>query len=210
MNIGVDIDGVLIDRETYQFTKGAEYGKKWGLGKIINPNAYDINEIFGWSKDQFSEFWREHLWDYSENSLPMKDADIYLQKLKSDGHKIIINTSRWLSERDDAQGEKMRQVVRDWFKKHRLVYDEIFFACGDKVAGVKKYSLDCHIEDNVPEALQVAEHTPVVLFHAGHNKGCNAKNILRANDWQHTYNNIGQIGLKKLSGTQSPKSRDIN
>ena len=46
MNIGIDVDGVLVDMEKYQL----KYGKKFFLSRhninIKNPKAYDVQEIF--------------------------------------------------------------------------------------------------------------------------------------------------------------------
>ena len=51
MNIGIDVDGVLVDMEKYQL----KYGKKFFLSRyninIKNPKAYDIQDIFDCTKE---------------------------------------------------------------------------------------------------------------------------------------------------------------
>ena len=193
MIISIDIDGVLVDREKYQLEKAIRYARKNKLNeKVVNQYAYNVDEMFGWSKDDFNKFWNEYLWDYAEQP-PFEGAREILKKLRSDGHKIIINTSRWLSEQNTPYGEKMRKLVKDWFCKHNLPYDELEFACGDKIAVIKKHNADCHIEDNADEAEPIRKDIPVIIYTAKYNENYNGNNIYRANNWNDVYNNINTI-----------------
>lgn len=193
MIISIDIDGVLVDREGYQNKKAIEYAKKHNLNsKILKPDEYNVHNIFGWDKSVFLDFWNEYLWDYAEHP-PIKGVKEVLEKLKADGHKIVINTSRWLSERDDEVGTKMRETVRDWFEKYQLPFDQLVFACGDKVSVIDKEKADCHIEDSVDEAKPIAAKIPVIVFHATYNQSYNDKNTYRAKTWQDVYEIIKKL-----------------
>lgn len=194
MNISIDIDGCLVDRESYQIQKAIAWAKQKGLNhEIINPSGYNVHEIFGWSKNDFLDFWNEFLWDYSKLP-PIEQAKEVLTKLKADGHKIIINTSRWLSERNDEVGEKMRETVKNWFEKHKIPYDELVFACGDKISGVKKFEADVHIEDSQAEAKPIAKLVPVIIFHASYNENMSGENLMRAKSWNEVYKHINTLG----------------
>ena len=115
MNISIDIDGVLVDRENYQTEKAVEFAKKNNINfHILKSDAYNVDEMFGWDKDNFKAFWDEYLWDYAKQP-PFADVKVILSKLRADRHKIIINTSRWLSELENEIGKKMRKTVEDWF-----------------------------------------------------------------------------------------------
>ena len=191
MVISVDIDGVLVDREEYQLKKGVEWAKSHNLNAdIVNPMAYNIHEIFGWSKDDFFEFWNVNLWDYAKIK-PMNGVKEVIKKLKSEGHKIIINTSRWLSERSDEVGARMRAFVEEWFKENDIPYDELIFACGDKISAIKKYGADVHIEDNPSEAEPIMNIVPVIIFNAKYNE--QMKNVKRAKSWNDVYNIISNL-----------------
>ena len=188
MNISVDIDGVLIDRESYQVRKGLEYCKTHG-GKMVDPNAYELYKMFGWKKEQETAFWNEFLFDYAESPAIGGAAEV-LQKLVKQGHTIIINTSRWLTECDDEKGERMRQKVKSWFEENKLPHDEIVFAKGDKVGVIQAHKCHCHIDDNPPEIDEIAKHIPVICFHASYNKNYKGSNVLRATTWDDVYNQI--------------------
>ena len=48
MNIGIDVDGVLVDMESYQMKYGKRYFEdKLGMKKK-NPAGYDIEDIYEW------------------------------------------------------------------------------------------------------------------------------------------------------------------
>jgi len=191
MVISIDIDGVLVDREEYQLRKGVEWAKSHNLSAdIIDSGAYNVHEIFGWSKEDFYEFWNVNLWDYAKLK-PMMGVRDVIKKLKDDGHKIIINTSRWMSERSDELGEKMRALIKLWFVENDIPYDELVFACGDKVSGIEKYSADIHIEDNPAEAKPIMNIIPVIIFNAKYNE--QMKDVKRAKSWDDVYDII--LGL---------------
>lgn len=61
MNIGIDVDGVLNNYNAYQKKEGKKYFKK----KIINPYGYDLQEMFGITKEEDHQFWKEHILNYA-------------------------------------------------------------------------------------------------------------------------------------------------
>lgn len=185
-NIGVDIDGVLMDVETFVIENGARFGAKFGMGAVVDPNGYTMADLFGWTKDKDLEFWHEHIWKYVSVP-PMKDCKKYLQKLHDEGNKIIIITNRWLSGLENADGEKMRKTVKDWFKKHAIPHDAIVFAKGDKPKFVKQYKIDLMIEDGADEIAVISPIVPVIVFDAPYNHAVTGKNIFRAKTWREIY-----------------------
>lgn len=202
MIISVDIDGVLVDREKYQLDKAMKYAKKNNLNYLIkDEKAYNVDGIFGWEKEEFIEFWNKYLFDYAKKA-PIKDVRKILNKLKHDNHKIIINTSRWLTEKDDELGQKMKEIVKKWFKKHKIPYDELVFACGDKLKVIKEYNANIHIEDNPKEAEPIAENIPVIIYKAKYNDDYNDSNIYKVSNWKEIYSVIKQFEGKNIWGKE--------
>ncbi len=192
MIISIDIDGVLVDRENYQVNKAIEFAKKNGLPfDVVDEKAYNVHNMFGWSREIFYKFWEEYLWDYATLP-PIGGVKEVFKKLKADGHKLVINTSRWLSETGNPESEKMRATVKAWFEKHNLQFDELVFADGDKVSVIKKFKADIHIEDSPVEAKPIAELVPVIIFDAKYNEDFNGKNISHAKTWNDVYALIKQ------------------
>lgn len=69
---------------------------------------------------------KEH---YSE-VLPKPDAIKTIQKLKKEGHHIIISTARHMKTCNNNTGEivaKQGKILIDWLEKYQIPYDELWF-----------------------------------------------------------------------------------
>jgi capsule biosynthesis phosphatase len=61
---------------------------------------------------------------------PLPGAVEYLNKLKSEGHYIIINTARNMLTYNDSLGKiiaNQAPIVIEWLKKYNIPYDELLF-----------------------------------------------------------------------------------
>ena len=56
MNIGVDIDGVLTDLQTFHLDYGIKYAFENNLGAIKDPYGYKISDVINF-KDNSRDFW---------------------------------------------------------------------------------------------------------------------------------------------------------
>ena len=94
MNIGIDIDGVLIDYGDYIRTYGAQYlGKKYNL-KIVNPDGYSAEEVFGCTRKQSKMFWFLNARRYWTSEPAIKGSAEMIGKLSGEGHIIHLITGR--------------------------------------------------------------------------------------------------------------------
>jgi len=202
MNIGVDIDGVLADYFAY-------------VRDVVRPHfssfdetEYRVHEMFGLDKGVSDKFWESEIWNYTQNVLPMKDASEFMHRLIQDGHKIVINTARWLSCRDDDVGSRKRDMVREWLGKYNIPYDEIAFANFErgkiamsknpydqkgKSRVVKEFSLDLHIDDAPHEVELLSSTIPIIIFDNPYNRECNPPNTHRAKNWAEVYQIINKL-----------------
>ena len=59
MKIGIDMDGVLTDLESWQLDYGSKfYYEKFGKN-VINHKGYETNDIFDSTSEIDDEFWEE-------------------------------------------------------------------------------------------------------------------------------------------------------
>lgn len=195
MRIGIDIDGVLTDIEQWQIDCGSKYFNK----EVINPEGYEISEIFGVSDELDSKFWKEYLYDYVTKEPSRKYASEVIQKLKNEGNEIYIVTARYLTDKDTDEGNQMREIVINWLKEQKIYYDKIVFSPEDKLKTCLDNNIDIMIEDKVENINNVSTKIPVICFNAGYNKNCSGKNIYRVYSWYDIYNLIsgGKICKKK-------------
>lgn len=190
MNIGIDIDGVLIDCEKYQIEKGKEY---LGL-PVVDEKGYDIKEIFNVSTEIDNKFWHDNIFDYAIKTPYKENAPEVIQKLRNDGHKIYIITSRceiidFCSDLYDV--EKMRSMVIQSLKSHNIPYDEIIFT-RDKSLYCSKHDVVLLIDDSTDnlDSLKGTNCVPI-CFSAKYNEDFNYE--YRVFDWNNAYNVIKSI-----------------
>lgn len=195
MRIGIDIDGVLTDIEQWQIDCGSKYFNK----EVVNPEGYEISEIFEVSDELDSKFWKEYLYDYVTKEPSRKYASEVIQKLKNEGNEIYIVTARYLTDKDTDEGKQMREIVVNWLKEQKIYYDKIVFSPEDKLKTCLDNNIAIMIEDKVENINNVSTKIPVICFNAGYNKICSGKNIYRAYSWYDIYNLIsgGKICKKK-------------
>lgn len=193
MRIGIDIDGVLTDIEQWQLDYGSKIIFEQYNKGIINGNGYDIKEIFDVERNLDDDFWRKYLYDYAIKEPARKFSDEVTNKLKEDEHEIYIITARFLTDKDDENGKKMRNIVINWLKEYNICYDKIIFSPEDKLDICLENNIDLMIEDKVDNINTISEKIPVICFDARYNQECKGKNVYRCYSWYDIYNQIEEI-----------------
>ena len=192
MNIGVDVDGVLVELESFQIESGARFFKKKYGYDIIDPAGFDVRDIFGCSEKERRSFWLRYLWKQSIIRPARENAASVLETLRGDGHKIYIVTARAFVARKDILGWLSRLFLKSWMKRRKIPYDDIFYcsehnSARDKTIGCEKHHIDVIVEDNAENIMELCKSTRVICFDAAYNRGCEGENIQRARDWNEVY-----------------------
>ena len=90
MNLGLDVDGVLVDVRTFQLREGKRYfEKKFGIS-IKNPDMFEVQDVFECTKKQREAFWIKYIWKYCLKEPMTDNAAEVVNKLRKEGHKVII------------------------------------------------------------------------------------------------------------------------
>lgn len=189
MRIGIDIDGVLTDFEKWQLEVGSKFFMKYNKNIVI-PDGYDSDTVFNVSKEIDSEFWNNYLYDYAINEPARKFAGEVIDKLRNSGYEIYIITARYLTNKNDEKGKKMRNIVIDWLKHNNINYDKLIFSPEDKFDICLKNDINIMIEDKVENINNISKIMPVICFNASYNKSCKGNNIFRAYTWYDVYYQI--------------------
>ncbi len=196
MKIGIDIDGVLTNVIQFMKEAGSCYARKTGKGKLIDENAHDILDMFGWDEQTTMQFWEENIFDYAKNYPVQPFAKESIEKLKQQGHEIYIMTARIFSERLDQKGIQMRNTVKAWLKKNQIAYDHILFTKGSKMPYCKDYKIEVMIEDTPKNIYEMSKQISVICMEMPYNKQVEGKQIIRCHDWRDVYTAI-QLLMKK-------------
>ena len=199
MIIGVDVDGVLTELFKYVKKYGPIFAKENNIKIIYNKNATDTIDAFGWDAATDKKFWYEFIWPYSLECKCKKGASKYLQKLKSEGHKIIIITKRYYAQTPDEIGLKMRSNMEEWFKKHKIPYDEICYVHSkkSKLDYAKQTQIYVLIDDSIENLEEISKHIPVICMDSPLNRTYKNKEIERAHNWKEVYQIIHKLNAAK-------------
>lgn len=195
MRIGVDIDGVLNYIANFQLKYGIPWFRARGM-EVVNPDGFDIKDIFDCSDELRREFWKST----TENGIPLKDALIFelgrntqmrpgvkelFELLKNDGDHIYIVSERYGTGKKGLMGAYNRKLVYDWLESNGIYLpkaDIVFVPDGKTKADVyKELKIDVSFEDNPKNisAIEDNEDLYCVVFNAGYNKDYEHERIRR-------------------------------
>lgn len=197
MRIGIDIDGVLTNIEQFVIDYITKYCIENGIEYNISNSNYDYYRTFNISKEQEMEFWNQSLESYAIKEKARPFAAEVIEKLRQDGHEIYIITARWLTNRDDAMGNKMREIVKNWLYENKISYDKLIFSKASKERKsdeIIENKIDLMIEDSPNNINEISNIIPVICYNAEYNKDCKGNRITRCYSWYDIYDKI-KIGF---------------
>lgn len=197
MNIGIDVDGVLTDIGGYQLKYGSRYFKKHGL-RIVDPEGFDIETIFACSHKESSGFWHRYIWKYCLSEPVIPGAAAVLRRLHSEGHRIIIITSRVYTAEKSAMGMLFRTMLLYWLRRNKICYDEIVY-CADDSDGSAKFkaciekNIGIMIDDKPENLSAIADRLQVICYPAAWNRKIIDKRFIRVSGWKEVYKMVRKI-----------------
>lgn len=198
MNIGIDIDGVLIDFEKFALDYGTKISieEKWDIK--INIEKYLEEEKFNWTKEQEEKFWNTYLVKYIEETEAREFSSEIIRKLRKQGNKIYIITARNESGLPQDRYGEMKQMTKKWLDKNKIEYDKIIFASDDeKLQKCIENNVSIMIEDNPENILKISQKIPVIKYNCEYNKKTIEKNIIIGYSWYHIYDIINKMKGEK-------------
>ena len=196
MRIGVDIDGVLTNIEQFSVDYLSKYCVENNIEYNIGTSNYHVSKTFNIRTEQEDGFWNEYLEYYAINEKARPFASEVIKKLKEDGHEIYIVTARWLTNRDDAIGNNMREIVKKWLTENEIVYDKLIFSKASKEKKSQEmidHKIDLMIEDSPNNINELSSIVPIICYNAGYNKECVGDKITRCYSWYDIYDKIRKM-----------------
>ena len=196
MNIGIDVDGTLIDMHGFMLEKGKQFFRR----DANDPYALDIEDMFSCTKKEGRRFWLRYLVRYCLFPPMIEGAPQTIRKLRSNGHGIYIITSRIYTDRKGFAGLFPRMVVRGLLKRKGVPYDDIAF-CEDtaeeKLKYCRKFSIDVMIDDKPENLITIREECPVIVSPMPWNAYLEEKGYIRARDWADAYHIVSGMSQKR-------------
>ena len=192
MKIGIDIDDT-----TFVTVKSMlKYADKFELertGKVnkdsfgLIKDRYYLKALYKWDDETKYAFFNKYYKNILEECTLMKDADITLQKLKSEGDEINFVTAR-LMNIDGCETEK---ITKESLKKFNIPYDNLNLHVIDKVKFFKENNIDICIEDSYETCSRLQSlGIKSILMTTKMNEKIDTKDVVRVNNWNEIYDII--------------------
>lgn len=197
MNIGVDIDGVLLDLEKFALDYGTKFCVEENLEIKINVKEYYEAPKFNWTEEQENKFWNRYIIKYFAESKPRKFVTQIIKKLREERNKIYIITARNEEGLPKEEYGKSQEITKKWLKENNIEYDKLIFVTdAEKLEQCIENDVEIMIEDSPTNIKNISTQIPVIKFNCGYNENISGKNIITAYSWYQIYDIIN----KKMKG----------
>lgn len=194
MNIGIDIDGVLIDLERTTIDCGTKMCVEKNIPIKIDLSKYWETEKFNWTQEQDNEFWNEYLFTYVVESQTRAFAPQIINKLQQEENKIYIITARNEEGLPPKYYGQMQELTKKWLEKNNIKYDKIIFTTDkEKLEKCIENNIDIMIEDSPKNIQSISAKVKVIKFDCQYNKNISGNNIITAYSWYHIFDIINKI-----------------
>ena len=194
MNIGIDVDGVLIDFEE-RFRYKAEifdYLEKKN-NEVKDKESYIIEEKYNWSEYDWNMFANKYLIELSKYSNIMPGVREVINLLKIDGHKLFIISAR------GTEFEDMITIVSEKFEKENLKFDKYYWKTKNKLEIIQKEKINIMIDDNPNTCEKLSSNNiKTIYFRNAYGKKLEESQYLKeVKNWGEIYRYIQEITNNK-------------
>ncbi len=196
MNIGVDVDGVLLDTPSFL----QEYGRRFFHRAPVRVDACGIREMYGVNDLQVFFFGlRWFLPFYCRKYPPYPEAAQVYEDLRKEGHDIYQITARSAATSKHFLGYLSRKFLIQWLQINHFFY-HVLILCDEADAPMQKLdhclenNVDVMIDDNPTTAQLLADHgIQVLLYDAPYNQTLQGEGITRVKNWNEIENIINRM-----------------
>lgn len=197
MNIGIDIDGVLTDIHEFNLRYAPPFFKRKYDREVVDEAPYDIRDIFACPDKEWLAYWKRYLLKYSTAEPAREGASEFTEKLRADGHEVIIISKRVFSAKKGLIGKIMRTLVKSWLKRNGIWHREAIFCVHDDPDIKREVCLEKDVRiliDDEPENIRsVATVAKVLCFDTTYNRECEGENIFRVTNFDEAYQLIAEF-----------------
>lgn len=185
MVIGLDIDDTITDTFGVMFGYAQKYtieelGKSGKIDyskKLTNHNY--IQALHNWNEDEEIDFFRKYYKPICEKTEPFPFAVDTINRLKEEGHKIVLITARW-----DFEDTDVRKLTEEWIKKQNISYDKLVVNANTKLEAAMENNIDIFVDDSFENCVQVSKGgIKTFIMDTRCNKGLEDDNIKRVFSW---------------------------
>ena len=199
MNIGIDIDNVISNFDEVLKKEFLIHDKELRNTGMINPEAYMTKGMFDWTDDEIWTFYLENIGRITPSLDVIECAKEYIEKLKNDGHIIVIITGR-----DNGEYKDPYTMTKKWLKEKGIVYDKLIFTNGYKNGkqGKAEKCLENDIDVMIDDSARICrecfqKNIPTLIMDKPSNR--DETEIARVHNWKEIYEFITNYKKEKVN-----------
>lgn len=208
-NIGFDADGVIYDTELFQLSNEViDFMKnEYGLD-VVDPNGYGIKDVFGCSREIELDFWEKFVIKYSLIYRARTWAKEVIDKLRKEGNKVFIVTSKACALERSYRGIGVRLLFELGLKLNGIKVDGIEYcdlnnSAESKLAACERLGISIMVEDAVENIDKLCQNIDVVCMNTLNNSMMKNDKVVRADDMPDVYVNVQKIISSRRSTISS-------
>ncbi len=191
MIIGLDIDGVMTDDDSYILDHMTKYCFENDIPDLDNPYAFESK--CNWTNEIKNDYREKYFFSYIKNAIPRCYVSEITHKLHDDGNKLIIITARYKTNEDSDIGSQMREDTKKWLDNNNIYYDKICFTTSPKTKEIALNNVDIMIDDSPEVIPEIVKLTHVFCFDNRYNKNLEFSNMTRVFSWYDIYRKIKEL-----------------
>ncbi len=177
MRIGIDIDNVITNTDEYLIEKAKLYNSLNNISYRIKKNPTSLKDMFGWNENINIDFENKYLRLMNKEVGCKENVVEIFNKLKNDGHQIILITRRGKWHYLDC-----KEVTIEWLNNNDIIYDKLITDVDDKSIVCLEEKIDLFIDDDPTNCMMVAaKGIKTYVFDALFNKHIHSYE--RINNW---------------------------
>ena len=201
MIIGIDIDDTIADTCEIMLNYAQEYTidvlKREPILKEGSCNThFYVQYLHNWKEGEDIDFLNTAYEKIITETRPKTLAIKYLQKLHNEGHKIVLITARWESDKFDV-----RKTTENWVKQNNVPCDKLIINTENKLIAAQQENIDLFIDDSFSNCQKVSENgIKTFLMDTRANTGLKDDKIERVFSWPHIYMKIKEMTKSDKGG----------
>lgn len=197
MIIGLDIDDTITDTLSVMLAYAEKFtledlGREIEIKEISSDmlDPYYVQTLHSWNKEEELKFFQKYYKNMVEETMPFFFAVDIINKLRAEGHKIVLITARW-DEITDYGLLEADKVTTAWLKKHGIEYDKLIVNAGNKGEAAEAEKVDVFVDDSLKNCLSVvSKGIKTFIMDNRCNTNSNAEGITRVFSWPHLEHEI--------------------
>lgn len=188
MVIGIDIDDTIANTYEVAMSYAQEYTvkelKKEPILKQISCDThYYIQTLLDWKNGEDLKYLKHYYEKIISESMPKTLAIEYLEKLKSEGNRIVLITARWEADYFDV-----KKATKEWIEKYNIPCDKLIINAENKLIACKQENVDVFVDDSFSNCKMVSSAgIKTFLMDTRANNNLKCENFERVYSWPHLY-----------------------